>query len=510
MIDAELLWIIAFAVEIIILCVAAYIGWRSSFLSCLVRTAYLLIISILSYVIASICAPKISGLLIDWVCQTDIELINSICMDSPETVKLCQMVISPYITALMFPAIFIIFELLSLIKFSFVSNKIINKIKTNVRPCICKLLGAVVGFVNGLMVVSVVLIPLCLFGAAMGTSNELTNNSPNDSKYVYSSNILIPASISLNNITNINVSTLPQEYIDIFEKDINMTAEAKWLTNAVKPAMNAYTYAIQRNMSSKEAVFCALGAVNEVSGESEVIPAIFMRIIFIASEKWGNDQEFIGVKLQANNKLASSLISETLKTLSNTTKDNVKSTVRILMGNGYDKGVLNNILILSAIKDESTDSSVLNPNTQESVTVLAETLISFGKDDDFKEITDSVSNDIRNEFADETREKLFPEGTSDKDKMGVASTLVEEINIYDKSQGDVNDAYDYETCVNNVADYIMEVDGKYNYEATKSEALIVAVSLVSYMNSTDNISVEGVLEYFGFSNDEIYRIIHGT
>lgn len=501
------IWAITCILEIILLCIAIYIGYRRNIWRGLTRTIYLFIIAILSYVIAKIISPIIANLLLDWIYEFDMDIINSLWVDSPETIELCKTIIAPYIVAVLFPALFIIFELLSLIKCSRVSQKLFGKINLNIRPRVFKIIGAAIGLINGFIFVSIALIPLCLIVALGGINAVSSDNLNSSDNFDYKANILIPASVTLNNITNIDVESLPEEYVDIFERDIDMTAEAQWLVNAAIHAGESHSNAKSNNASSKEAVFFALGAANENSGQSEVIPAIFMRIVLIASDKWGNDQEFLGIQLQANNRLASVLISETLNTLKSTTKDNVRSTVRTLMGNGYDKGVINNILILSLMQDEEHSSEEL---TEEKTEILAETLVEFGKNEDFKEITHMVSNDLRDEFAEETKDKLFPDRTSDSEKKEVATALVEEINLYNQSSELDDNAYDYETRVNNVAQYITEIDEKYNYQATESEAMIVAVSLVSYVDSTDNASIEGVLTYFGFSEHEIDKIINST
>ena len=53
----------------------------------------------------------------------------------------------------------------------------------------------------------------------------------------------------------------------------------------------------------------------------------------------------------------------------------------------------------------------------------------------------------------------------------------------------------------------MEIDEKYNYEATESEALMLAISLVSYLESTDDASTASILKYFNFTDAEIDQIL---
>lgn len=502
----NLLSVIIYVLEGIILCLAIYHGFRRRVGKSLIRTIYLLVTLIISYIVAAVVSPKISDALVNLLNKIDMDIINSILIDSPETGELCKILITPYVISLLFSAVFISLWLLSFIKFSSISSKIIGKNKLSIKPQTGKLVGAAVGLLNGLIIISVVLIPLCLACSVLEKDSLIINDSDIESKERQSYSVLIPSSIVLHKITNIRVGAVPEAYTDIFKNDINMMCETPWLINAGKQGVDVYKAALDRDLSTRESIFCAIGAVNEASGQSEVIPAILTRILLIASDRWSEGQEFIGIKLESNNALASSLISKTLEIVKSTGINNVKTTVRTLMGNGYDEGVINNIMFLSSLQEES-DTGVPSINVKESTDALADTLISFGKNDDFKEVSDSVSEDIKIEYADEAKDKLFPAEATDQEKKEVATTLVEEINAYNKTSIDADDAYDYEAHVNNVAEYIMEVDEKYNYEATESEALMLAISLVSYLDSTDDATAESVLQYFDFTDSEIDQIL---
>ena len=495
---------IIYVLEGIVLGLATYLGYRHKVGKSLIRTIYLLITLIISYVIVTVVSPKIADALVNLLNKIDMDIINSILIDSPETVELCKILLTPYIISLLFPAVFIGLWLLSFIKFTFISNKIIGIIKLSIKPATSKLVGAAVGLLNGLIIISVVFIPLCLARAALEKDNLILNDSNIESLERSSYNVLIPSSIVLHKISNVRVEAVPEEYIDIFENDINMMQETPWLISAGEQGVEAFKAALNRDLAVRESIFCAIGAVNEASGQSEVIPAILTRILLIASDSWSEGQEFIGIKLEANNALASSLISKTLEIVKSTSIDNVKTTVRTLMGNGYDEGVINNIMFLSSLQEDG-DNDIPSQYVNESKDALANTLIAFGKNDDFKEVSDSVSEDIKIEYADEAKDKLFPAEATDQEKKEVATTLVEEINAYNKSSADAT--YDYETHVNNAAEYIMEIDEKYNYETTESEALMLAISLVSYLDSTDDATAESVLRYFDFTDSEIKQIL---
>ena len=502
----KLLLVIMYVLEGIILCLATYFGFRQKAAKSLIRTIYLLITSAISYVVSAVISPKISRVLVDLLNKVDMDVINSILIDSPETVELCKTLITPYVISLLFPAIFIVLWLLSFIKFSSVSNKIIDKMKLSIKPTLGKIVGAAVGFLNGLIITSIVLIPLCLTCLALGKYSYLSSDADVDLAEHQSYNALTPSSVALNIITNIPSKNLPEVYTDIVQSDINMMHETPWLIEAGAQGADAYKYALERDLSTRESIFCAIGAVNEASGQSKAIPAILTRILLVASERWSEGQEFIGIKLEANNALASSLISSTLDIVKSTNIDNVKSTVRTLMGNGYDKGVINNIMFLSSLQ-ENNGTNISGETAKESADALVDTLISFGQNDDFKEVADSVSEDIKAEYADEAKDKLFPAEATAQEKKEVASTLAEEINAYNKSSIGADDSYDYEAHVDNVAEYIMEIDEKYNYESTESEALMLAISLVSYLESTDDASTASILKYFNFTDAEIDQIL---
>ena len=111
----KLLLVTMYVLQGVILCLATYFGFRQKVGKSFIRTIYLLVTLIVSYIIAVAISPKISDALVDLLNKIDMDVINSVLLESPETVALCKILVSPYIVSVLFPALFVILWLLSFI-----------------------------------------------------------------------------------------------------------------------------------------------------------------------------------------------------------------------------------------------------------------------------------------------------------------------------------------------------------------------------------------------------------
>ena len=62
--------------------------------------------------------------------------------------------------------------------------------------------------------------------------------------------------------------------------------------------------------------------------------------------------------------------------------------------------------------------------------------------------------------------------------------------------------------INGITQEVISAANEYDYPISSAEATIIAVGLASYFESTDEVTTEGLMQYFGFSADEINSILN--
>lgn len=72
---------------------------------------------------------------------------------------------------------------------------------------------------------------------------------------------------------------------------------------------------------------------------------------------------------------------------------------------------------------------------------------------------------------------------------------------------EISENVSYEQKVADVSSAISDATKDYNYELSEDELTIAAVGIISYTASTDEITPEGIMDYLGYSEEDIKRIL---
>lgn len=522
--------------EFIALAFGAFIGYRLGLFRSIVRTIYLIILIPISLVLANIISHPIVNSIIKFLSNINNSTIKALADSSPETFAFIGAIITPFISLALFAIFFALLELLTLIKFKYISDKITAPISANTTNSTTNKWGGLgIGILNGALSATVLLIPLCIATSVLSSSdysstwetlkfdeyiavraeeenavtyNEMSHFSVSKCLSLNvlntkSNTIIIPSNWLLPMLTSVGSQTLPEEYSVMISDDLCMIDEAPYLLNAIIQFLNAHSEAVDQHKTSSSAIFRALGAANEASGESRVIPVMFTEVLVHAAQAWARGETFLGIDLQTSNEFTSAMISKALDTLQQATPENIHSIVRTLMGNGHEDGVMPNILILkSQISSDQTSTTTIKNNDK----MIADTLIQLGKDEDLQSIND-VMDEMGTEYIQNTGTQFFNNEIYDDEKKQAFDILKETI-IQCLKQSCSDSDNNYEARVHALAATIRETSASYNHEISAAESTILAVGLISHFESQEEITLTSVLEYFGFSSNEIDSIIN--
>ena len=262
-----------------------------------------------------------------------------------------------------------------------------------------------------------------------------------------------------------------------------------------------------------------IGAINAMSQTNPhapaTVPYIFANVIKVAANVWSQGGEFLGINMPIDNKMTQALVSSTLSVLKDVTPENAPSVIYTLMGDGHEIGVINNIFELqnkSSTYDSTAD--MLKDNDE----LIADTLIKLGESEDLHTINNAV-NEIGQEYIQSAKDQLFNnEEISSEKKKETLEKLTDSVASYTNNQNKDDDAASddeteeptYQEQIENISQEIISTADEYNYPISSAEATIIAVGLTSYFESTDEITTEGLMQYFGFSEDEINAIINNS
>ena len=230
-----------------------------------------------------------------------------------------------------------------------------------------------------------------------------------------------------------------------------------------------------------QAAFLAIGRLLPFMDNSKLLPELTSQLLRAAAGAWIDGHSFMDIKLDTTSSITGRLTLSFLETLRGATPKNIKGIIATLVGNGADSGVLDSIFKIS---DNNSDYK-----SKDSIDAMADMLVKIGKNGDMTEVITTVG-ELGTEIIKESGINVI-----EKDSPAYTEIKEELINAIEQGQDKP-----YEEQIAGLANSLSEIAGNNNAEVSDSEATILAVGLISYFGSTDEITEEGLMEYFGISD----------
>lgn len=499
--------IITYALLIAIPALGVIIGFKRGLARSVIRSIYLCVLLPLSYLLGRVAAAKVAELLISKLSGMS-GWTGTFINGMPESLDMLEVLACALATPIIFAVLFGILEALSLICFGKISRAAVRKVAGDRAPGrFSAKFGGLIGLVQGLVVSTVLLIPLCMCVTLMSTSSpdalaslkvpgfdgaagEASDSSPVE---------MLPSNRILYPMTMIADDELPADYSELRGTELCAMDEAPDLINAAGNAKKAYQASLAENDSRLTAIIRALGAVNAVKGDSRLLPFILTDVMHTTSKTLSlvdEIQALLGMNDDGN--IAHQFLTEIFAALEHAKPSNVSSLIETLAGDGFSSATIESMLQLKA----NTDAGA---SINDHLDVVADILVSLGEHDELRHINDIVSDTIVDYIA-EADTPLTSEDVSDVQKKQLFENVADELQAHVDAV-EISENVSYEQKVADVSSAISDATKDYNYELSEDELTIAAVGIISYTASTDEITPEGIMDYLGYSEEDIKRIL---
>ncbi|MGI6166532.1 MAG: hypothetical protein ACOYIA_00100 [Eubacteriales bacterium] len=498
------------AFQVVILAICIWLGYRCGTGRSVVRLIYLSLLAVLSFFLAKWISGSLSEFGLSVAARFYTEPIKQLLLKSPQTEQLLGEIIAAMLAPVFFALIFAVFQLLSLIKLKVISEKLTRLVKKDGDPMnpASRWIGAGLGAVQGLLIAAVLLAPIsCAVVILRSVDPEALEAlgmpgyeiRQTDTAGVYYSKDSISRgraditavhkklSASGFSFAGFFADLLTEALTTIKGYDTSLTDEVSVILNAAGEALKVYNENIGSGISTELAAVNALSALLPYMEQSVLLPEISSQLLNAAADSWENDEAFLGMKLpDKDSGPASKIVGAVMQSFKNATSENVGGILNTLVGkNEGTASVMENILSLTGNDVEAT--------SDESIELMANSLIVIGNNDDMAPVIEAVGqigSDLIKEYGITT---IPAEETGAYDEMKRA--LEEELN---STKG-----LDYESRVTSLANKIVSTAESYNYSLSIAKGKLAAIGLLSYFESVEVITVEGVMEYFGITGVEV-------
>ncbi|HHT54484.1 MAG TPA: CvpA family protein [Clostridiales bacterium] len=508
---ATLLSLLFLALQVVILAICIWLGYRRGTGRSVVRLIYLSVLAVLSFFLARWLAGLFSGVALIAVARFYSEPIKQLMLRSPQTEQLVGRIITALLVPVIFALVFGVLQLLSLIRLKTLSEKLILLVKKDGDPkgAASSWIGAGIGVIQGILIAAVLLAPLScavvILRSVDSQALEALGLPGYETRQTDTAGVAIPKNILkpslLPGLVHRDLSSsnggftfagffaglITEALTSIEGYDTNLADEMTVILNATGEAMRIYNESLGSGMSTELAAINAVAVLVPYMEQSVLLPEISSQLLNAATVSWENGESFIGIEPPANaNSPAGVLVGALMQSFRGATPENVEDILNTLVGSDGDRSsVMENIMSLTG---EEVDVS-----SDEAIELLADSLIVIGENQNMAPVIEAVGqlgSDLIREYnittipADES-------GAYDE----IKNALVEELNTTAE--------LDYESRVNSLADKIVSTAESYNYSVSSAKAKLLAISLMSYFGSEENITVEGLMEYFGITEADI-------
>lgn len=496
-----------------ILILGAFIGVKRGLARSVVRSVYLVVLLPISYFIGHLIAGIIAERLVERLGDSGGSL-GLLAAGVPDSTRLFEVLVGTLITVVLFALFFGIFEALSLICLKRASLAIIKKVVgEDKQPCRhTALFGGLVGLAQGVVVSIVLLLPLCMCVTLMSASSPAALASLNipgfdddageaDTAFERSPVELMPSNQLLYPMTRISDRNLSAGYSELSGSGLCAMDEAPDLINAFGNARKAYQTTLNGNNGKLTAMIRALGAVNAAKGDSRVLPIALTDVLHAISRTVDtvNDlSHLLGIESD-NDDLPHRFLTELLLALERVDTSNVDPIIRTLAGDGFSTATMENVLLFK----ENTDAG---GRIGEHFDIVADVLVSVGRRKELRHINSEISQVIV-DYIIEADTPLTSDAISDEHKKQLFENVSNEIQKHiDVIK--IDDEEKYVETVSTVSGLISDTARSYDYdELTDDELTIASVGIISYGETTDEITPEGIMDYLGYTEEDIKRIL---
>lgn len=497
---------------VLIVVLGGFIGYLRGAGRSVVRLTYLAVIAALSVLAAKALASPVAGAIMGAVRGKYNESIIRLTEKSPGIETEIQSLLSALLFPFIFALIFGLLELLTLIKLKALSKKLVSLVRVGGDPenTTSKLIGAGVGFAVALLVSAVLLLPMATGITILRSTDSaalahlgVPGYSVNGDSNLNTTDDLAPKYAALA-AEPLQIYSLAREIAE-YKTDYFFSAgifrgmmlidgtgtsaldEIPLLLDAAGYVIDDYRKSVGSGDASSKAMLGAVTQILPYMERSVLLPRLTSLLLSGTAKIWLDGDSFMGVTIDMSHPITGKLIRSFLVSLSNATPQNTPGLLYTMFAEiaGGKPSVISGLLEIT------NDKEALK--SKENINNIADMLIAVGKNEDLSLVIQTVG-EIGTTIIKDAGIKTIP-----KDNPQAYESIKDKLitTIQDGTE------LEYEEQVLSLADSIESIADNYDKEVSEGEAKVLAVGLIAYFGSTDEITTEGLMEYFGVTTDDI-------
>lgn len=359
----NLVSIVFLLLEVLIVGLGVFIGYKRGLGRSTVRMVYLAVIGVASFFIARYISFAVSTPIYNFVFEILPSYdIQHLLEKSHELELLIENIIGALLTPVVFALLFAVLQLLTLICFKKISSKIVSALtsKSSETPnATSKWLGAGVGFVSAVAVAAILLSPVYTAIHVIDNTSEETvaiffdaaedNGAALDAEFTHKAlkaqittvKFDIKPSFAVTKFHPISdfISNTATKYTvpEAHEKE-SASHSLPVLVDVIADVLYVHDSTIDHGGSSMDALSNSVASVTPHLGESITVKDAVASALCALGEILIEDKEFMGIALPTNqNMLVEGITNNILDTLSHTTLNTVNDNMIMLFGTVSDE-----------------------------------------------------------------------------------------------------------------------------------------------------------------------------
>ncbi len=522
--------VLIIAINALVILAGIIVGYKRGAGKSLVRLIYVFIITAVSYIFAIIISKAVSGQIVATVQLQYYDTLQSITENSKMFEPLMRGLVASVLGPVILPLIFIILQPLTMIGFKPASGKIISLFKKDGDPMnkSSRFMGAGVGALQGYIIATVLAVPLSFAVFLLGSVNK-NNVVSNDNYIAKTTSCSGIYSLSLNSYPHVNslaaLSLSGRSYNGNFllgaggltnmgtiipgGSQSNLLDEGEFIMGLLNAASDGFLDDLAYgNLTVGEIVdilsnwgggtdFGLFGNGSEndtykiISIIQNMIPYIEQSpllssfaadILNTAAEVWKNGGSFLGISIDTSDYATELMFNSFTDMLAGATAGNVAEILKTFFTPSPD-GTVPIASFISINLNEGIDFSsngVLN--------IISDIMIAVNYNDNTSMITSSMGK-LGKQLLAEAGITVFP---------AEDTAVYEEIKaVLEDALSNISGVNDYMASVDALAAEIMRISASYNQTLTEGQARFIAICLLEYFGSAENITIDGIKEFFG-------------
>lgn len=524
------------AVNVLVIYLGFIYGYRRGTGRSLVRFAYILIISAIAYFLAIAISKPASQAVLEVIRANYNDMLRQYAGNSALFEPLVRGIIAAVLAPVIFPLIFIIFQVLSMIKFRTVADKLVKLVKKNGDPMTTKsrVIGGCIGLVQSFIIATALIVPLSFAHTIIANALYTAEAEPSVSE---SALLPMPGIISLtagrslyvtgspytiergsattsilriySGLTSIRIEvhktpgddTNMLNNVILFDDSYNLMTEGPGLLGGANSLTGGALFDspllggsgnMQNNppagdTSGSTQIAGLISSIIPYIQQSEMLSAATADLLNTAATIWESGESFLGITLSSSSPMAATIISSMTSALRDVTPESAP-------------GILTTLFVPNGDEDDSIFTQLvdlnlaqgINYNSDDTLATLADMLMTVNDNPALSSVGESYG-DIGKEFIRES---------------GISVIPAENSAAYEEMKNEIENALrslpttgGYNASVEALSAQLVSIAERYNYPITYGKAKLLAISLISYFGSAENITVDGLKEYFGVNSD---------